>query len=366
MRLCYVLPRYDEATDTHYRYLYELLDDLARDVDLLVVVERAEGPIARRWPRVRVLRARSAPLRALELAGVLARARMEGYDRFYVHYSYYGGVLAGALAAATGARCFYWSCGLVGNYLTPWGRAGALRAKLANDWPLWLSVRLATRLVTGTPRMVGHYASAFGLPPVRAVVAPNWVEEPAEVPSRAEARSRLGLAADAPVALFVHHLSARKGAQRLAEIASGLAARVPGLVVLVAGDGPEREALARSGAPLRLLGRVPNREVSRLYAAADVFLMPSEEEGFPRVLLEAMVHRLPFVATDVGGVRDVVPASCASSVVANGDLAAFVERAAALFASAPLREAHVRAWDAVRERFSKTAAIAAWRAAVLE
>ena len=110
---------------------------------------------------------------------------------------------------------------------------------------------------------------------------------------------------------------------------------------------------------------MPNRDVARLYAAADVFLMPSEEEGFPRVLLEAMVHRLPFVATDVGGVRDVVPASCAASVVADGDMAAFIDRAAASFASAELRVAHARAWDEVRPRFSKSAAISAWRAAVL-
>ena len=54
-RLCYVLPRYDESTDTHYRYLYEMLDDLARDVDLYVVVEKSWGTVTRPWPKVRVI-----------------------------------------------------------------------------------------------------------------------------------------------------------------------------------------------------------------------------------------------------------------------------------------------------------------------
>ena len=365
-RLCYVLPRYDESTDTHYRYLYEMLDDLARDVDLYVVIEKAWGPVTRTWPKVRVIRSTSAPLRALELAGVLARARLDGYDRFYTDYSYYAGILCGAIAAATGARSYYWSCGLVGKYLSAWGSPGALRKKLRNDWPLWLSVRLATRLVTGTPRMIDHYAAHFGLPRTRAVVAPNWVEEPPWVPSRVEARAALGVPQDAPVALFVHHLSPRKGANRLPALAWALAGRVPGLVCLVAGDGPEREAIEAAKAPLTLLGRVPNRDISRLYAAADVFLMPSEEEGFPRVLLEAMVHRVPFVATDVGGVRDVVPDSIAASVVPDGDMTAFVDRAVERFRDPALREAHARAWDQVRGRFSRAAAIAAWRAAVLE
>lgn len=364
-RLCYVLPRYDELTDTHYRYIYDLLDDVARDADLLVVVEKATGPVSRPWPRVRVIRSTRPSLHALELASVLARARLEGYDRFYADYSYYAGILCAAISRMSGARSFYWSCGLVGKYLTPWGAPGALREKLRNDWPLWLSVRLTTRLVTGTPRMIDHYAAHFGLPRMRAVVAPNWVEEPPWVPSRVEARAALGVPQDAPVALFVHHLSRRKGAHRLPALAWALAERVPGLVFLVAGDGPDRTAIQAAKAPLTFLGHVPNRDVSWLYAAADVFLMPSEEEGFPRVLLEAMVHRVPFVATDVGGVRDVVPASIQSSVVPDGDMTAFVERAVELFRNPELRAAHARAWDEVRDRFSRSAAIAAWRAAVL-
>ena len=65
--------------------------------------------------------------------------------------------------------------------------------------------------------------------------------------------------------------------------------------------------LAVSGehAVLQMVGSIPNHQLPAFYAAATVFVLPSESEGFPRVLLEAMAAELPVVAYDVGGVRDI-------------------------------------------------------------
>ena len=73
------------------------------------------------------------------------------------------------------------------------------------------------------------------------------------------------------------------------------------------GIGDDVSALLKSlivryglGKTIRLEGSVPSRDIPAYYAAADLFIMPSEEEGFGIVLLEAMAAGVPFVTTDEG------------------------------------------------------------------
>ena len=54
-----------------------------------------------------------------------------------------------------------------------------------------------------------------------------------------------------------------------------------------------------------LLGKIPNKDIPGLMRISKLFFMPSEEEGFPRVLLESMAAGLPYVAFDIGGVREI-------------------------------------------------------------
>ena len=85
---------------------------------------------------------------------------------------------------------------------------------------------------------------------------------------------------------------------------------VPNAHLIVAGDGPLRVELEREMNKLSVrdnvhfLGSVPRAKVHDLYQATDIFIMPSEEEGSPHSLIEAMAYGIPFVAFDVGGVRE--------------------------------------------------------------
>jgi glycosyltransferase involved in cell wall biosynthesis len=136
---------------------------------------------------------------------------------------------------------------------------------------------------------------------------------PLPPPERQRARARAGWRDDEFVILFVHRLSYRKGARRLAPIFhTVLSAMTTPVRLVVIGDGPDRDRVERAAADprfagrMQILGAVPNRELPEMYAAADCLLMPSLEEGFPRVLLEAMAAGLPLVTTDAGGSADVV------------------------------------------------------------
>ena len=80
------------------------------------------------------------------------------------------------------------------------------------------------------------------------------------------------------------------------------------------------------GERIKLLGAVPNRDILKYFIAADVFLMPSREEGFPRVLIEAMAAGLPYVASDIGGVREISPPQAQEFIVKSGDIDGYVEK----------------------------------------
>jgi phosphatidylinositol alpha-1,6-mannosyltransferase len=103
----------------------------------------------------------------------------------------------------------------------------------------------------------------------------------------------------------------------LIEAAARLAPTRPDLVVAVAGGGRDRRRLdrlvSRSGAPVRLLGRVDEERLPSLYACADVFAMLCrnrwaglEQEGFGIVFLEAAASGVPQVAGDSGGASEAV------------------------------------------------------------
>ena len=105
-------------------------------------------------------------------------------------------------------------------------------------------------------------------------------------------------------------------------------AELAGSTLVVAGDGPLRGELSRLGdgvAPgrLRLLGSITDPE--RLLAAADVLLLTSATEGMPGVVIEALMRRVPVVATDVGAVRSMLDGAAEATVRSVGDIAGLAE-----------------------------------------
>ena len=79
-------------------------------------------------------------------------------------------------------------------------------------------------------------------------------------------------------------------------------------------------------AHVTLLGPLPTADVIKWMHASHVFMLPSLAEGTPTVLLEAQASGMPVLATDVGGVRDIVQDGLAGSIVPAADVAALVEK----------------------------------------
>ena len=112
---------------------------------------------------------------------------------------------------------------------------------------------------------------------------------------------------------------------------------------MVVGGGPDEARLRAdfrdevAQGRVRLTGYLPNAEVRRLMSEAHVLLMPSMSEGFPRVLLEAMAAGLPFVASETGGVPEIVPREARRRLVRPGDVDGFAREAVALLKGADVR-----------------------------
>jgi glycosyltransferase involved in cell wall biosynthesis len=121
----------------------------------------------------------------------------------------------------------------------------------------------------------------------------------------AETRFRLsGGYPESPLFLYVGRLSAEKDIVRLKELFSV----IPGVRLAIVGDGPLRSDLERQfeGTPTVFTGYMQGAELARVYASADMFVLPSSTETLGLVLLEAMAAGCPVVACRAGGVPDAV------------------------------------------------------------
>jgi glycosyltransferase involved in cell wall biosynthesis len=221
------------------------------------------------------------------------------------------------------------------------GRARRLRVRAF--------LRRAAAVVVYYPQARADLLARYDLAPDRVVVlpkgAPVGVVGPVTEAERAAARRALGLA-DTPVVAYIGALRDEK----LPEVAVRAAAAVPEATLVVAGDGPQRALLAAtasaSGLDARFLGAVD--DVRAVLAACDVV---------PGALLEAAMAGRPAVASDVGGVREIVEPGRTGELVPVGDVAA---TAAALVEVLVDAEGRGRAARARAETFDLDAVAQRW------
>lgn len=333
-KLCYIIPEYSEDTQQHFYHLYELLDNVSQKLDIFLLIERGVGkPRFAKIGNVYTMRFKLPPLRFLEHIIVFSYIRFKGYKTFYVHYSSVV-TLIWVLTRISGGTTYLWHCGRARDFFVDGWKLNweSIKRKILNDYRFILTLKTTDYLVTGSPYMAEYYHKNFGTKKDKIKVMPNWVNldrfDPGKYEKR-QIRNELGITQDKKVVLFVHRLAPRKGAHHLAKIAETVAKEVLEAVFLIVGDGPYREKLEQEikerhlESVLSLVGNVPNRDIARYYAVADLFIMPSEQEGFPRVLLEAMAMGIPFVATYHGTMDTLLTEKQKELIVPQGDIGSF-------------------------------------------
>ncbi len=173
----------------------------------------------------------------------------------------------------------------------------------------------------------------------------------------AAANPKLALATGAKLVVYTGRLHVGKGLAELVTAWIDVSQGFPAARLWLVGDGPEHDALTAQIEAAGLAGRVVLAasfdHVDDVLAAADLFVLPSHEEGLSLALLEAMAAGLPIVASDIPGNRLAIRSGSEGLLVPLGDASALARAIESLLAD-PARAAAVgaAAWRRAQADFS--------------
>lgn len=308
-KLIFILPEYDPHTATHFKYTLELAEAIAERMDVTLLIEKANGiPPTKHIARTVVLKAKNPGLSVLERCWVLAKLRLKGYRRVYIHYSYLTGLIAIILMKLTGGKSWYWHCEQRTLFEEKWGwNLEAIKKKITVDLPFRIILKSVTTLITCTETMKQYYHEALNVPLKKVEVVHNWIDvaavkRHAATPHR-ELFEKWNIDPARKIILFVHWLSPRKGSRVLPLLIKKMLDQRKDVHFLVVGAGPDEDFLKKFvndhsfESRVTLTSDVPNEQLPNYFSIADVFIVPSQNEEFGRVNIEAMAMGVPLVAT---------------------------------------------------------------------
>ena len=178
----------------------------------------------------------------------------------------------------------------------------------------------------------------WGIPADRVSVLANPVPSLPELAGRDELRAAFGL--NGATLAFAGRLTAQKSLGRALEAV----ASADGVRLVIAGEGPDRDALEQRAQELGIaervtfLGSQPRQRVVELFRAADATILSSSWENFPHTVVEALAVGTPVLAMEAGGVSEVVQDGVNGLLVPAGDSEGLAEAVRRYFSDAELRE----------------------------
>lgn len=193
----------------------------------------------------------------------------------------------------------------------------------------WVLAKLVDRVIC-LSRASFEAARRAGLPAVKLEVLANGIDlSPFDAPpleGRAAVRAKHGIAQDAPLIITVAVLRPEKGIDRLVAAMPMICNACPGAHLLVVGNGPQFGSLQSQIAALGLEEAVTlvgfREDVPDLMRSADIFVLPTLNDALPTVVMEAMAAGLPVVASDVGGLSDMMVSGVEGALVPPDDVPA--------------------------------------------
>jgi starch synthase (maltosyl-transferring) len=211
--------------------------------------------------------------------------------------------------------------------------AGIRVAERQQRWHLWLdraTSQWVDRYVCVSRAVADFSIHEAGLPPDKIAVVPNGIDvTDYPCPRPADLRA-LGIEEHRKVVTYVGRFAAQKGLHWLLSTAPDWLGQAKDCDLLLVGTGPEQAELERAAECSGLSDRIHfagwRADVPAILAASRLLVLPSRWEGMPNVVLQAMASRLPVVATDVEGVRELLGPDADAQTVRYGDSRALAQR----------------------------------------
>ncbi len=278
-----------------------------------------------------------APAREIPLCARLAEAAIDHEvleAPAKLHPAYFSWTLDRLKAAgATLVHTHEYKSALIGLYTAR--RAGAAAVGTAHGWTASstkariyeaIERRLLKRFdgVIACSEFMRRDLVDLGIAPERipVIYSASELPPPGDGP---EFRRAAGIGEEAFLVGTLGRLSREKGQAVLLEALREVRAHVPGIAVVLAGEGPDRPALEAAVPHLGLSGAVtfmpslPRPRLGSFFEAIDIFVLPSLRENLPLALIEAMQAGRPIVAAAVGGVPELIEDRKTGLLVPPGD-----------------------------------------------
>ena len=227
--------------------------------------------------------------------------------------------------------------GEVGGNVDDFQRGGGGSRGRAYRWARDVELRHATHVFCPSD-WLRRLAIAWGVDATRVSVLPNPAPVLPELRPREELKRELGW--NGATLVFAGRLTAQKSLG----VALEAVASADGVKLVIAGEGAEREQLERRASELglrervRFLGAQPRERVVELFRAADGAILSSSWENFPHAVVEALAVGTPVLATETGGVAEVVADGVNGLLVPSGDARALGEAIRRFFGDPALRD----------------------------
>jgi len=196
------------------------------------------------------------------------------------------------------------------------GRAQGLHNpdSLTIDGIEWWTTYEANKIIVTSASMKAEIQGHFHLPPEKIEIVPNGIDTKRYNASvdQSAIKGRYGVHPDEKLVLCVGRLVPQKGIEYLIRAVSRIAERYPEAKFIIVGEGWLRghlEYIARSTGyqwKITFTGWIPDQELVALLNSADALVVPSIYEPFGIVALEGMAAGVPVVASDVGGLAEIV------------------------------------------------------------
>ncbi|MGC8948262.1 MAG: glycosyltransferase family 4 protein [Thermoprotei archaeon] len=196
------------------------------------------------------------------------------------------------------------------------GRVGTLSTpdSFTIDGLEWWCGYEASRIIVTSRSMMSEVIGSFKIPDYKISIIPNGIdltEFNVQVDSL-DVKRNIGIGEDKKLVLFVGRITSQKGVTYLIQAVPKVISVHPDARFIIVGDGWELGTVKNMistmnlGNYVKTLGFLPDHVVKSLMKAADVMVIPSIYEPFGIVALEAMASGVPLVASDVGGLSEIV------------------------------------------------------------